>query len=453
MADKLTLSFHGGAREVTGACYLLESGDAKILVDCGLVQGGRFCETHNSKPFGFDPKSIDALFITHAHLDHIGRIPKLVKEGFRGPIYSTPPTKDLAELIIRDGHGIMEKEAKDCQEEVTYGVPDIDQAMTQWKTLEYHEALTVGDTAVSLLRAGHILGSSMVEVKIKDKKILFTGDLGNETSLLLPPADVVNEVDYLIIESVYGDKAHAESSDDKLILERVMEDTAAKKGVLMIPAFATERTQDVIFELNEKVVQKRVPDMPVFVDSPLAIKITEVFEKYWPYYNEKIQALHEEHPHLFASKGLKNTPSADESKAINDVPPPKVIIAGSGMMTGGRILHHLRRYLADENSMLLITGYQAKGSLGRRILDGVDSVKIFGEEIPVKAKIVTAHGYSAHADKDRLFNFAAHLKDSLAHVYAVQGEEEASLALVQEVRDKLGVPADAPTLGERVELV
>ncbi|MBI3627775.1 MAG: MBL fold metallo-hydrolase [Candidatus Sungbacteria bacterium] len=451
---KIKLSFHGGAQSVTGACYLVEiNDDTQIVVDCGLEQGGRFCESKNSKPFDFDVAKVSALFITHAHLDHVGRIPKLIKEGYRGPIYSTPPTKDLGELIIRDGLGIMQHEAEYCHEEPAYEINHIDQAMRQWQTLLYHTPIEIGPAKITLLRAGHILGSSMVLIEAEGKKILFTGDLGSDHSKLLPPADKLWDIDYLIIESVYGNKVHPDLAEHNLVLERAMEDNAAARGTLMIPAFATERTQDIIYEMNTNVVEHRVPDMPVFVDSPLAIKVTEVFEKYYDYYSDEIKVLHKQHPHLFTFKALHFTPSVEESKAINDVPQPKVIIAGSGMMTGGRILHHLKRYLPDPHSSLMIAGYQAAGSLGRKILDGAQEIKIYGETVPVRARIILAFGYSAHADKNRLFEFVSGMKGSLKWVFAVQGEPEASLAFAQNVKDRLGIRADAPRMGDSVELV
>ncbi|MBI4134694.1 MAG: MBL fold metallo-hydrolase [Candidatus Sungbacteria bacterium] len=424
----------------------------KILIDCGLVQGGRFCESRNAEPFGFDPKSIDALFVTHGHLDHVGRIPRLVREGFSGVIYSTPPTRDLSELMLLDGQGLMAKEAEQCGDEVIYAVEDITTAMSLWKPLEYKERVSLDGVTVEFLRAGHILGSAMVRVVIGGKVILFSGDLGSKESLLLPPAEDVDRVDYLIMESTYGDRTHEDLPHARMELERAIEDVAARGGTLMIPSFATERTQDIIFLLNEMLVLRQVPEMPIFIDSPLATKVTAVFEKYRSYYKPEIQELYKNHPHLFESKTLKNTTSVEESKAINDVPPPKVVVAGSGMMTGGRILHHMRRYLSRRDSTLLIAGFQAKGSLGRQILEGADTVKIYGESIAVQAKVQQIHGFSAHADRDRLYEFVSGLKDSLLRVFAVQGETEAALSLVQVVRDRLGIAADAPILGMRVEL-
>ena len=460
MADKLAITFYGGAQQVTGSCYLVEAVGKKILVDCGLIQGRRFCESDNLKPFPFDAAAIDAVFVTHAHTDHIGRIPKLVRAGFRGPIYSTIPTKELAELMLEDGLGLLKKDAESCGEEPPYGAEDLEKTIAQWRGVKYHEPISLGDTTVSFLLAGHILGSSMLDIRVAgdpsasfvQRRLVFSGDLGPDASLLMPPSDSIDHVDYLVIEATYGNSEHSKPEESEIILERAIEDAASRRGTLMIPAFATERTQDVLFMVNKMLVDKRVPDMPIFVDSPLAIKVTEIFEKYHDYFSDDVKKLYLAHPHLFQFKGLKNTPTRDESMAINTVPPPKGIIAGSGMMTGGRILHHLNRYLPDPHSSLLIVGYQAAGSIGRKILDGASEVEIFNEVIPVRAKIIIAQGFSAHADKNRLFEFVEQLKYSLKHVFAVHAEPEAAEALVQTVRDRLGLPADAPKMGERFAL-
>lgn len=443
----MKISFHGAAQGVTGACHLLESGQTKILVDCGLFQGCDECADLNFEPFQFDPKTITALIVTHSHIDHIGRIPKLVRDGFRGAIYSTAATRDLARVMLDDALFFVERGGK-----ALYEAADIEQALSQWTGVPYAEAVHIGGVSIRLRNAGHILGSALVEIDAEGKKLLFTGDLGNAPSLLLPDPDVVRGVDYLIIESAYGSRIHESRDDRELQLERAVEDVAARKGTLMIPAFATERTQEILFTLNQKIFFKRIPEMPVFVDSPLAMKVTEIFERHPGGYRQEIKDLFREHPHLFQFKKLKFTESVQESKAINDVPQPKVIIAGSGMMNGGRILHHMRRYISDKNSILLIVGFQVAGSLGRRLIDGERSVKMFGEEIPVYAEIRKIHGFSAHADNPQLFDFISQNRDALRRVFVVQGEEAQALHLAVQVRDHLGIKADAPILHESFEL-
>lgn len=443
----MKISFHGGAREVTGACYLLEVGELKFLVDCGLFQGSHECAELNFETFKFKPAEIDFLLVTHAHLDHVGRIPKLVREGFTGKIYSTAATKELAALILEDALGIAKRENQEL-----YSPTDLAKTLQQWEGVPYRKILENKGIKFQFKEAGHILGSSFLELWPEDKHWLFSGDLGNTPSILLPPPDRFKDIEYLVIESTYGNRTHEGADERTLKLERALEDVTSRGGTLLIPAFAAERTQDLLFLLNQMLLFKRIPEIPVFVDAPLAIKITYVFEKYVGYYKEEIRQLFKEHPNLFRFKKLRFTSTVEESKNINDVPSPKVIMAGSGMMSGGRILHHARRYLPDPKSILLITGHQAAGSLGRRLLDGGTTVKIFGEEVTVRAEVRKINGFSAHADNPQLFSFAESNKDNLKRVLVVQGEEAQALHLAQEIKDRLGVPADAPVLYEKFVL-
>lgn len=443
----MRFSFHGGAREVTGACYLLETGQVKILVDCGLFQGCDECADLNFGPFEFDPASIDLVLVTHAHLDHIGRLPKLVKEGFSGKIYSTAPTRELAFLVLEDALSLAQR-----QNQKLYAKEDLEKTLGQWEDIPYHKTVEFKDLKFKFDEAGHILGSGFIEIWAENKHLLFTGDLGNVPSILLRPPERFKDIEYLIIESTYGNRTHEPPEERTLALERAIEEVAAQKATLLLPAFATERTQDLLFLLNEMLLFKRIPEMPVFVDSPLAIRITGVFEKYLEGYKEGVRQLFCEHPSLFKFKKLTFTLTVAESKGINEIPPPKVIIAGSGMMQGGRILHHARRYLSDSKSILLVTGYQAAGSLGRRLLDGEKMVKLFDENILVQAKIKKINGLSAHADNPQLYSFAESNRDFLKRVFVVQGEEAQALHFMQEIKDRLGIWADAPSLYEKFEL-
>lgn len=443
----MQISFHGGAREVTGACHLLETGSAKILVDCGLFQGSRDIEDMNFGPFGFDPSALDAVIITHAHIDHIGRLPRLVREGFHGVILSTVPTRELARVLLEDALHLAEREHR-----TLFSPEDLERTFTLWEDMPYRMPRAIKDAWLMLHDAGHILGSAMVRIEAGGKRILFTGDLGNIPSTLLPPPDAVEGIDYLVIESAYGTRLHELPEERILRLERAAEDAAFRGGTLLVPAFATERTQDIIFLLNEMLHQKRIPQMPVYVDSPLAIRITEVYERHPEAYKEEIKELYRAHPHLFRSRELHFTLSVDESKTINDVRPPKVVVAGSGMMAGGRILHHARRYLPDPKSILLIIGYQASGSLGRRLVGGAERVVIMDEEITVRAEVRQIGGFSAHADNAQLHAFVDPKRDTLKRVFVVQGEDEQALGFQQEIEDRLGIPASAPMRGERFTL-
>ena len=332
------LTFYGGAQEVTGSNYLLETKSngqkTKILIDCGLVQGTKISEDKNDDPFLYDPSSVSGLFITHAHLDHIGKVPKLVKDGFRGKIFSTPPTRDFAKLMLVDSLGIMEKEARrDKKKRTIYSESDVERAMSQWEVLDYHQELSLpaagGGFKINFREAGHIMGSAMVEIENKGKKILFTGDLGNPPNPLLRDMEKVTDIDFLVIESTYGDREHEKLSGAKLKLERTIENTVRKDGVLMIPAFSLERTQKLLFQIDDLVEHGRIPRVPIFLDSPLAIKATKIYKKYQRYYNENAKDIIRSGDELFQFPGLKMTIATEESKAINNVPPPKIIIARS----------------------------------------------------------------------------------------------------------------------------
>ncbi|MEW5907785.1 MAG: MBL fold metallo-hydrolase [Patescibacteria group bacterium] len=453
MDSNLKLYFFGGAQEVTGACYLLEAEDEKILIDCGLFQGLKINEDKNYEPFGFNPKEISAVLVTHAHLDHVGRIPKLFKEGFRNKIFSTPPTRPLAKLILLDSLGVMEKEMrKDKRDENLYEEADINKAIDLWEIKDYHQDFRIGEFEIVFKDAGHILGSSIIEVKYKNKKIVFTGDLGNPPNPLLKDTEKIIDADYLIIESTYGDKTHEKIEEANLKLERIIEDNVHKQGVLMIPALSLERTQKILFEINNLVENGRIPRVSVFLDSPLAIKATEIYKKYQNYFNENAKEIILSGDELFVFPGLKNTLSSQESKKINNVPPPKIIIAGSAMSNGGRILHHEYSFLPDDKNTLLLISYQAVGSLGRFLEEGAKSVNIFGENIPVRAAVEKIQGYSAHPDINGLTDFAQNTADSLKKVFVVQGEPKTSLFFVQRLKDCLCLDAVAPKLGESFEL-
>ncbi len=475
----MKLTFHGGAKAVTGANYLLESSPStlqrvqgrpeqsrgatssgqstKILVDCGLKQGGRYCEPVNFKPFLYDPSTIQAAFITHAHIDHIGRLPLLYKNGFRGKIYSTPPTKDFARELLLDSEKILTNEAADCGEEPMYGMEEVEGLAALWETVPYHKKIPISGWEAEFYNAGHILGSSSILVTElqSGKKIIFSGDLGNPTTPFIVKADKVPAADYAVMESTYGGRTHEVEAARKDELENVIEETIRAGGVLMIPAFALERTQELLFELNELTENGRIPRVPVFIDSPLAIKLTAVYKRYLKdpnYFNEETISLLRSGDAIFDFPGLKLSLTTEESKKINDVPPPKIIIAGSGMSQGGRILHHEKRYLGDPKNTLLFVGYQASSSLGRRILDGAASVKIMGEEIPVKAKIKAIGGYSAHADQPALLNWIAPIKENLKQVFLVQGEEDEMNPLKERIKRDLSVEAEIPSPGEEVVL-
>lgn len=448
----LKLGFYGAAGEVTGSNHLVEGAGAKILIDCGFFQGVKVCDSKNNNPFLYDPSTIDALFVTHAHLDHIGRIPKLVNEGFKGVIYSTTPTRQIAKLMLEDTLNIIEREAKKDNHEPLYREDAVVRALAQWKALPYDQDVVIGELHIRFRDAGHILGSAMLEIEHNGKKLVYSGDLGNSPTPLLEDTKLLSGINYLVMEAVYGDRTHEDRAERVHLLENIIEDTVQRGGVLMIPAFSIERTQDLLYELNELVEGKKIPEIPVFVDSPLAIKVTEVYRESESYFNKETVADIRSGDDIFKFPKLRFTERAEDSIAIKDVPAPKIIIAGSGMSNGGRILHHERNYLSSPKNTLLLIGYQAVGTLGRALQEGVKTVRIFDEDVPVKAKIVAINGYSAHKDTNALLEFVGTMQDTVKKIFLVHAEPGVALFFAQRVRDYLGIDTRIPKEGEVMEI-
>ena len=450
---KSTLGFYGGVGSVTGANFMLDTGDISILVDCGLVQGDKFAMNKNAESFVYDPKAVDVLLVTHAHADHIGRIPKLVRDGFSGKIYSTTPTKELAGIMMRDALKVMQYEANKFGQEILYEEKDIEASLNLWQTVGYEEKFTLGkDIEAWYTDAGHILGSGMVHLVRGDKKIVFTGDVGNVPQPLLSAPIVPKDYDYLVMESVYGDRLHEEVEERTALLRHYIEDTKAKNGTLIIPAFSLERTQGLLFEINNMVEAGSLDPIPVFLDSPLAITVTDAYRKYISYLRPEIQNQVKGGDDIFDFSGLKFTHSVKDSEAINRQKGAKIIIAGSGMSHGGRILRHEKEYLDDPSTTLLLVGYQSVGSIGRLLQDGAKSLTIDGEKVKIQAKIAMIRGYSGHADRDQLIELVAHGGDKAKQVFVAMGEERSALFLTQRLRDYLGVNAIAPDLNQEVEI-
>ncbi len=454
----MKLHFYGGAKVVTGANYLLEVGKTKILVDCGMFQGSKELHDLNYENFPYDPKKINYVFITHSHFDHCGRLAKLVKDGFKGKIICTPPTRDLMAVALADSVHLLAEEAKELKIEPLYNEKDLLKMLSLIKAHEYDKKIKLtSNIAFRLKEAGHILGSSMVDFWLKEGnkkiKITFTGDLGNPPTPLLKPIAPINKTDYLVIESAYGDRLHESKEQRKLLLERTIEDIITRKGVLMIPSFALERTQELLYELNDLIENSRVPRIPIFIDSPLAIKITDVYKKHQKYFNKKTKYIISGGDDIFSFPGLNFTPTTQESKDIIKTPPPKIIIAGSGMSTGGRILFHEKEYLSDPNNMFLVIGFQVEGTLGRKILEGMPVVNILGRQIKNKAEIRAIGGYSAHADQKQLLNFIKNIKKPIKNVFVVQGERKPAEELKRVIKAKLLIEATVPKYEQTIELL
>lgn len=446
-----TLTFHGGAGTVTGAHFLFETGGKKILIDCGLLQGGRYGKDENYEDFPYDPASIDTLIVTHAHADHIGRVPKLVKDGFTGTIYSTPATRDLSAVMFDDAVNILGREAAERGVAPLYESEHVAAALALWQTHEYHEHFSLGDDMTArFLDAGHVLGSAMVAFERDGVVFVASGDLGNSPAPLLRDTEAITNAHYLLMESVYGDRVHEKRDDREALLRDILRETFEKKRTLLIPAFAMQRTQILLYQINTLVESGAVPEMPVYLDSPLASRVTDVYRTYTHLYNDTIQEAMRAGDDIFEFPSFTIVDDSKESHALLSAPAPKVIIAGSGMSVGGRVLTHEKRLLGDKNTTILFVGYQGVGTLGRRIQDGAPTVTINNKKVRVRARRETIRGFSAHKDRDGLVDFVADTAGTVREVFVAMGEPKASLFLVQRLRDFLGVSARAPEAGERV---
>lgn len=418
-----------------------------------MRQGDRLAARDNKEDFTYDPKTIDAVLITHAHIDHIGMLPKLIRHGFSGPIYATAPTAAFAEILLNDSQRILAGEARDRDEEPIYEKQDVEQTIRQFTPVPYHQVQEVAPgVSAEFYDAGHVMGSAFIIVRAGKKKIAFSGDLGNSPTPLLRDLEELPEVDVLVMESTYGDRIHEDKSRRTEKLKDALQKSIAEHGTLLIASFAFERAQELLAEINEMVEHENMPPAKYFLDSPLAIKATAIYQRFPGLYNHAAQehiAVDGDIPFRFP--GLEFARTSRDSKAINDVKPPKVIIASSGMLTGGRILHHARRVLPDPKSTLLIVGYQAAGTLGRRLLGRPHRVKIFGQSVPVRCHIKAIGGYSAHADQERLLTWMAGGKPK--QVFLVHGEEAAALALADSIEDEHhGTSVTVPQKGETVNL-
>jgi len=429
----MKLSFHGGVRGVTGSCFLIETSKSKVLIDCGMFQGERMCDGCAQEPFGFSAQEIDAVVVTHTHYDHIGRLPRLCREGFEGPIYLTPPTKSLGKLVLEDALHVMIDNAHRTGDLVLYEEQDVVQAVSQMNGVNYHTQFDiVPGIPVMLHNAGHILGSAYATVTVPGNEtktgenitLCFSGDLGNSGNPILPDLEPIEKADIIVTESTYGNRLHEPIETRKSKLVRFASSILNHGGTLLVPAFSIERTQELLYALDELVDEHLIPSVPIYLDSPLAIKATQVYRDFKHHLEFERDILASEDRDFFSFPRLKETLSVDASKMINEDPGAKIIIAGSGMMTGGRIVHHLRRYLQDAKNGVLIIGYQAEGTLGRKIFNGAETVQIFRDDVHVKARVEAIGSFSAHADRRALTKWLQPTQGAAKKVFLVHGDKE-----------------------------
>jgi metallo-beta-lactamase family protein len=466
----MKLRFLGAARNVTGSRYLLDAGDMRVLIDCGMYQERDF-RARNWEPFPVPPDSIDAVLLTHAHLDHSGYLPKLVKDGFEGKIFTTRATADIAKIALLDSAHLLtedmefkknrhEKEGREGPHPYVplYEEKDVKATEPLFSDVEYRETVEVaGGIEACFYDAGHILGAAMIKVTVsqsgKPTTLLFSGDVGRWDKPILNDPTRFDEADYVITESTYGDRLHEDSEqviDEKLC--DVINSTRERGGNVVIPSFAIERAQEVLYRLNTLLLSDCIPHTMVFLDSPMASKVTEVFKHYPELYDEEMSQLVREGNSPFRFPSLKLVTTVRDSKAINHIRGTIVVIAGSGMCTGGRIKHHLAANLSRPESTVLFVGYQARGTLGRVILDGAEEVRILGQKKQVRAKIVEIDGFSSHADRSELMDWLSSLKKPPRHVFVTHGEEEAAISFAKLIGEEKGWKATAPAYGDEFDL-
>lgn len=462
----MQITCFGASQCVTGSCFLVDNGK-KYLIDCGLFQGARHLEAMNRQEWGFNPARVEALFLTHAHIDHSGRIPKLVRDGFRGKIYASQPTVELSRIMLLDSAHIQEMQAewenrknrRSGRKEVQplYTVEDANACFQLFEPVSQDSKIRVDEgLEVRFRNAGHILGSSILELWAGNgatpHKVVFSGDIGKKDQLIVKDPHSIFMADTLFIESTYGNRNHKPFEESKKELLEAIHYSHQHREKVIIPAFAVERTQEILYIIGEFFREGLIPDMPVYLDSPLAIAATEIFRKMRSYYDEDAAAIVAGGEDPFHFPQLVLTRSAAESMAINEARGPAIVVAGNGMCTAGRIMHHLKHNIWRQGASLVIVGFQAEGTLGRRIVDGAQTVKIFGEPYTVKARLFTIGGFSAHADQSDLLEWLGKFENPLLRVFAIHGEPGVSKGFARLVHETFGFIAEAPAIGDIIPL-
>ena len=463
----MKLRFLGAAQTVTGSCHVLDVDGKRIMIDCGMFQGAKAVKERNYQDFLIPPKSVDCVILTHAHIDHSGLLPKLVKHGYKGPIYATRATGDLLEVMLPDSGHIQEIEVERKNRkakrsgkkmiEPMYTVDDAYITLEYVQRVKYNEVFqVVGDITARFKDAGHILGSAILELWVTEgenkSKFVFTGDLGNNDAHFVNDPAVVEEADYIVLESTYGNRLHKDRASRLEILKDVIWETYRKGGNLVIPAFAVERTQDLLYDLNQLARVKQLPDMKVIIDSPMAVATTNVFRKHWECFDEETRQLIREGYDPLNLPNLNFSVTAEESKAVNRIQSGAIIISASGMCDFGRIKHHLKHNLWRAESTVLFVGYQSPGTNGHRLLSGEKSIRIHGEEIAIRADIRSIDGFSAHADQAGLLSWVKQFKNKPREIFVVHGEPESSAAIAELITKETGFKTTIPIWQQEIDL-
>jgi metallo-beta-lactamase family protein len=456
----LTVTSYGAARTVTGSCHLVEIGGQRLLMDCGLFQGSNALEDLNAQPWGFELARLDALILSHAHLDHAGRLPKLVRDGFDKPIYATPSTREIVEHLLLDSAKLQKEDYARAQrkgrkaEKPLYDEDDIAATLALFQPIQYRQPVTIGGVRLTAQVAGHIPGSASLLLEADGERFVFSGDIGNARKDILPDPTPSPDADIVLMESTYGDRDHKPFEQTLEEFAGILRDASQQGGKILIPSFALERTQDLLFHIARLEESGAIPKLPVFVDSPLASRIEETYASARYEFEPEVQRFYSGNRDPFQPANLKYTKTVDDSKALNDLKGAALIIAGGGMMTGGRILHHMRNNLSRPSTSLVIVGFQPEGGLGRRLIDGANTVRIMGEEVSVRARVFTVNGFSAHADRTELLEWSQSVTGQIRLVHGEVRSMESLRAALQARGQRAELQPAAirmPEGGQRVE--
>ena len=476
----MKIKFLGATKSVTGSMHILECGGKKVLIDCGLFQGRREESNYRNKNFPFDPKSIERVVLSHAHIDHSGNLPNLVKNGYQNGIYSTFATRDLCVVMLKDSAHIQEKDAEYLNKkknrpfdfaqggelvepqglppiEPLYDMNDVEKSLSLFRGIGYRKGFYVtANVKLTFFDAGHILGSALSLFDISENgrhiRLAYIVDLGRKNMPILKDPEMLENIDFMIIESTYGNRLHDDLQEAEKKLAKVVNDTISKGGKIIVPAFSLSRTQDIVFSLNRLQDAKKIPRIKVFVDSPLSVNITEIFKLHPECFDEETNQIIASHENPFGLKDIRYVTDIEESKKLNHLNEPCIIISASGMCESGRILHHLKNNIEDPKNTIMVVGFMAKDTLGRKIVERQEKLKIFGDEYKLRAKVEVLDAFSAHADRNELLEYVSHTKNSLKGVFVVHGEEEQSQALADGIKD-LGIQnVMVPNLGQEVTL-